>query len=80
MASRYNLAALVSVAATAKTGGRITSAATVRPRIYDFMIGAKGTPADNSITWFAQRFTVGPTDTAVTAVPLDPSDGAARAP
>ena len=50
----------------------------LRARIYDFMIGANGVPADNALTWALMRHTAEPTATAVVPTPLDPADVAAE--
>ena len=55
----------------------ITSAATVRPAIYDILIGSSATPADNSFLIRLKRFTAAGTTTAFTPVALDPADPAA---
>lgn len=68
-----------AVAATNKTSLVLVSAATIRPKLYDFSIGASGTPADNVLSWQLQRFTAAGTTTAVTPVADDPADPAALA-
>lgn len=55
----------------------ITSTTTIRPTIYDLLIGSSATPADNALTWYGQRHTAAGTATAVTPVALDPGDPAA---
>jgi len=55
----------------------ITSAATVRPKIYDLILGSRATPNDYACTYDLQRFTVaGTMSAAITPVPLDPGDPA----
>ena len=50
-----------------------------RPAIYDLIVGASGTPADNAMRYALQRFTAAGTTTAKTANPLDSADMAAQA-
>lgn len=66
-----------AVTTTNKTGLTIISNTTVRARLYDFSLGASGTPADNVMTYAVQRFTGDGTGTAVTPTALDPGDPAA---
>ena len=48
-----------------------------RFKIYDIAIGTNGTPADNEIEFDVSRQTAAGTATGITAVKLDPADGAA---
>jgi len=48
----------------------------VRPSIYKMIMGVSGTPADNALTWAAQRATAAGTSTAVTPRALDSGDPA----
>lgn len=66
---------------TAKTIAVVgsTTAAPVRPAIYDVIVGASGTPADNVLRFGIQRFTAAGTTTAKTPNALDPGDTAALA-
>ena len=57
----------------------VTSAATVRPKIYDLIWGSDATPADNAAEYFLQRYTAAGTSTSVTPLALDPGDPAALA-
>lgn len=51
----------------------------VRPRLYDVVFGAGGTPADNAIQFTLQRSTTaGTAGSSVTPAPLDPADPAAE--
>ena len=61
------------------TLGAINGVTTVRPKIYDFIIGSSAAPADNAAKYVLQRFTALGTSTAVTPVALDPGDPAALA-
>jgi hypothetical protein len=45
-----------------------------RARIYDWTLGCGASPADNTFIHIAQRFTVGPTASAVTPNALDQAD------
>ena len=58
------------------TMGGIVSAATIRPRIYDFVIGSAATPGDQAASYHLERFTTAGTSTAVVAQALDPGDPA----
>lgn len=68
-----------AVANSLKTVVGLTSAATVRPRIYDLIFGTSGTPADNALNWLLQRFTAAGTSSAATPVAIDPADPSALA-
>ena len=70
---------LAAVSTAYKTALRVTGGTGGRTRLFDLLIGASGTPADNALTWTLMRHTAAPTDTAVTPTPLDPADVAARA-
>ena len=53
---------------------------TVRPRLYELVIGAPSTPADQYVEWKIKRATaLGTEGGGFTPVPLDPSDVAAIA-
>lgn len=55
-----------------------TGATTLRRAwVYDVMVGADGTPADNAITYKLDRQTTVGTGTAATASPMDAGDAAA---
>jgi len=54
---------------------QIVSAATVRPRLYDLMLGSPSTPADQAASWVIKRSSTASTGgTAVTPSPIDPAD------
>lgn len=57
----------------------LTSAATIRPKIYDLINGSYGTPGDQAVEYVLQRYTVAGTGTPVTPQPLDPADPASLA-
>lgn len=78
MARRY--AVPVSDTNTASTTmAGITSAATIRPSIYELIIGSPATPADNAWEFYLQRYTAAGTSTAFTPIALDPADPASLA-
>lgn len=78
MARRYSVSGTdTNTASTTQIA--ITSAATVRPKIYDLLIGSVATPADNAWDFQIQRYTAAGTSTAVTPQKLDPGDPAALA-
>ena len=55
-----------------------TGATTLRKAwVYDIMVGADGTPADNALVYKVDRQTTVGTGTAATASPLDAGDAAA---
>ena len=54
----------------------VISTTTIRPRVYDFSVSTIGTPANNSITWQAQRLTASGTRTGVTPAAVDNGDPA----
>ena len=67
----------VNTAATTLWG--ITSAATIRPAIYEIVIGSGATPADNAWEFIIGRYTAAGTSTAFTPIALDPADPASLA-
>jgi hypothetical protein len=66
------------VGASYTTALHITASTSTRGRAYDFMVGASGTPADNSLVWTIMRFTVAPTSSSVTPTAIDPGEPAAQ--
>lgn len=59
---------------------QIVSAATVRPKLYDLMLGSPSTPADQAASWVIKRSSTASTGgTAVTPSPIDPADPASLA-
>lgn len=63
-----------------KTLLTVISAATIRPKIYDLIIGDSATPADQAAEFIAGRFTaVGTAGSSFTPNPLDPNDPASLA-
>src|SRR5438046_2185984 len=63
----------------AETVINVTSAATIRPAIFDIVFGSDATPADNAASYYLQRHTAAGTSTAFTPIALDPADPAALA-
>jgi hypothetical protein len=58
-----------------KTCLNLISASTIRPALYDIVIGCVATPADSSVKWHVQRTTaVGTEGSGFTPVALDPGD------
>jgi len=57
----------------------LTSATTIRPKIYEVIFGSAATPADQSFNMQMNRHTAAGTSTAVTPQALDPGDPASLA-
>lgn len=57
----------------------LTSAATIRPKIFDIQIYSAATPADNAGEYYFQRYTAAGTATAVTPQAIDNGDPASLA-
>ena len=75
MARRYSVVATdTNTASTTQFG--VTSAATIRPAIYDIAIGCVATPADNAWHFRFGRYTAAGTSTSVTPQAIDPADPA----
>jgi len=67
-----------AISSSYKTLAALFSSATVRRgKLYDFMFGTNGTPADNPMEFDISRMTVDGTGTATTPNPLDPADASA---
>jgi len=56
----------------------LEGATTIRPEIYDIIIGSRATPADYACGFEFQRFTVAGAGTTVTPAALKPGDPAAK--
>lgn len=68
------------VVGTDKTLLTLISATTVRPKLYDLVIGCGATPADLATIFHLERFTaVGTEGSGFTPLALDPADPAALA-
>lgn len=78
MARRYSVAGSQNAAATTTIIG-LTSAATIRPVIYDFVMGSAAAPADQANNVQLKRYTAAGTATSVTPQALDPADPSALA-
>lgn len=80
MGARYGVTAQESAVGTVDvTAANVVGGTGLRVRLYDFMVGAGGTPADNVLNWTLQRSTTAGTLTAVTPQALDSADPAAEA-
>lgn len=79
MSRRYSISGARAVASPTQTLLGLTSTTTIRPKIYDILMGSSATPADNALEWLLQRYTAAGTSTAVTPTALDPGDPAASA-
>lgn len=79
MGRNYAVTGSRAVTNSLKTVLGLTSAATIRPYIYDVIFGTSGTPADNALNWLLQRFTAAGTSSAATPVACDPADPSALA-
>ncbi len=78
--ARYSTPAFQDpVAATAKTQLELIGGTGGRLWIYDYIVGANGTPADQPMVYDIIRVTATGTGTGVTPSPLDPADVAAAA-
>ena len=75
MGRRYCVPGSCTTAAGSKTAS-ILSATTVRPAIYDIIIGAAAAPGDQSANWGVLRATALGTGTAFTPNALDAGDPA----
>ena len=73
----YSITWSVTTASSAATSAVLSTGNTVRPAIFDLIIGCSGTPADNALIWSLQRFTAAGTSTAYVPPPLDSGDPAA---
>lgn len=79
MTRRYNTNG-TAASGTNKTNITMVSAATIRPEIYDILLGAVATPADQAARFLAGRFTAaGTAGTSFTPVALEPADPASLA-
>ena len=78
MGRRYHSRGVCTVG-TDKSAVTMISAATIRPAIYDLVIGCAAAPGDQAANWAVQRFTADGTGTSFTPIALDPNDPAALA-
>lgn len=76
----YSVPGLSATGSATKTIANIIAATTVRPRIFDCVVGSQATPADQAMEVSLKRFTtVGTAGSNPTPLPLDPSDVASTA-
>lgn len=73
MARRYSVSGDQNAGTNATILG-ITSATTIRPELYEFLIGCAAAPGDLASLLHIERFTVAGTCSAFTPVALDPGD------
>ena len=78
MQRRYATVGSQNAAATTTILG-LTSATTIRPRLYEIWFGSAATPADQAFNLDIRRYTAAGTATSVTPQALDPADPAALA-
>lgn len=76
MGRRYAVAGNATTGSGGKTLASLSSSTTVRPRVYDIILGSDATPADVALKFFVQRCTTQGTTTAFTPVALDSGDPA----
>lgn len=57
----------------------LTSATTIRPKLYELVFGSAATPADQAFNMQVNRYTAAGTSTGVTPQAADPADPAALA-
>lgn len=76
---KYSLDGEQNIASPDDSMLTLTATAAVNPSIFYFTIGFEGTPADNQLPWYIQRFTAAGTGTAVTPQNLGPDTTAATA-
>lgn len=74
---RYAISGEQNVASPDDTLLTATGGTTIRPWVYEMLLGSAATPADNAIEWYLGRTTAAGTATAFTPVALDPNDPAA---
>lgn len=75
MGARYATTAFQTPVGTSyKTVLEMLGGSTLRFRLYDWLIGSSGTPADNALVHAIFRITASGTGTAVTPQKLDPAD------
>lgn len=60
-----------------RTAVELAATASVRPQIYELLMGCSAAPASQAAKWGLQRHTGTGTGTALTAVKVDPADPAA---
>ncbi len=78
MGRRYSIVGDQTAASNASIIS-VTSASTIRPELYEFLLGCGATPGDLASILHIERFTVAGTSTGFTPIALDPADPAALA-
>jgi hypothetical protein len=78
MARRYSSDGSQNAAASTTILG-LTSAATIRPHVYELVFGSSATPADQAFNMQVNRYTAAGTATSVTPQALNTSDPASLA-
>lgn len=68
---------IAAVSSSFKTPLLLIGSASVRPKIFSFVLSTTGAAADGVLEWIIQRSTASGTTTAVTPRSLDPTDPAA---
>lgn len=75
MGRAYSVSGPNASGSATKTLVAIISATTVRPRIYDVVLGSQASPADQAAQYAVSRFTaVGTAGSNPTPLPVDPAD------
>lgn len=76
----YSVSGPNASGAATKTLVTVIGSTTVRPRVFDLIIGTQASPADQAAEYALKRFTaVGTAGSSPTPLPLDPSDVASIA-
>jgi hypothetical protein len=80
MGRKYTGIAATVATGTNKTTGSVQSASTIRPKVYEILVGSEATPADQAAQMTVLRFTaVGTPGGTFTPIALDPGDPASLA-
>lgn len=79
MARNYSISGTAAVASPTKTLLGLTGGTTIRPVVYDLVVGSTATPADNALEFILQRCTTTGTRTSITPAALDSADPASIA-
>ena len=78
MGRRYSTVGDQNAAASTTILG-LTSASTIRPKLYEILFGSGATPADQAFNMQIKRFTAAGTSTSVTPQAIDPAEPASLA-
>jgi hypothetical protein len=79
MARNYTISGARAVGSPTKTLLTLIGGTTIRPLVYDIIVGSTATPADNALEFILQRCTAAGTSTSVTPTANDSADPAAIA-